>query len=139
MRFHTFILLLFAVFSFSACSDNTDNNSTNNSEKNSSQVIETLNPKDFKKKLTEFSDAQLIDVRTAGEHETGNVENSINIDFRGTDFKEKLATLDKEQPVFVYCQAGGRSSKSAKVCKELGFKKVYDMSGGYSQWSQMTE
>lgn len=149
MRFHTLMILFFAVFSFYACSsgdkntgstaDNGGDKTTNTTPTNTKDIIETISPDEFKQKLEATASAQLVDVRTPGEFEGGNLENSINIDFQGEKFKEQIAALDKEKPLFVYCQAGGRSANSAKVCKELGFKKVYDMSGGYSQWSQMSK
>jgi rhodanese-related sulfurtransferase len=42
--------------------------------------------------------------------------------------------LDKNKPVLVYCAAGGRSASAAKDLKKAGFKKVYDLEGGYDAW-----
>ena len=52
------------------------------------------------------------------------------------DFKEKaFEGLDKSKPVLVYCASGGRSAKSAKIYKEAGFTKVYNLLGGFRAWS----
>jgi len=78
----------------------------------------------------------LIDVRTAKEFEEGTIGSAVNIDFFGEKFKEEMSKLDTERPVFVFCAKGGRSGKASAVCKEIGFKKIYDLNGGYTAWSQ---
>uniref|UniRef100_UPI00404974F6 rhodanese-like domain-containing protein n=1 Tax=Flavobacterium sp. TaxID=239 RepID=UPI00404974F6 len=72
----------------------------------------------------------------AEEHEfsEGHLENALNIDVTADDFDAKVATLDKEKPVMVYCKLGGRSSKAATRLKELGFKNITDLEGGIMNW-----
>lgn len=103
-----------------------------------------------KKKSTSFEDvsveqfqqligkngAQLIDVRTAEEYENGHLKNALLIDYLAADFKTKAFDgLDKTKPVLVYCASGGRSAKSAKIYKDAGFEKVYNLVGGFKAWS----
>jgi rhodanese-related sulfurtransferase len=76
----------------------------------------------------------LIDVRTPGEYSAGHIDGAINIDYFATDFKTQVSSLDLSKPVFVYCQAGGRSGKASKVLFELGATEVYDLIGGYGQF-----
>jgi rhodanese-related sulfurtransferase len=79
-------------------------------------------------------DLQLVDVRTPEEVAEGKIEGAQNIDFRDPKFKEEISTLDKNKPVVVYCGAGGRSGKTSALLQELGFKEIYDLSGGFTQW-----
>jgi rhodanese-related sulfurtransferase len=89
------------------------------------------------KELLSAEGAQVIDVRTPGEVAQGAIEGATNFDFyEQEEFKDKLADLDKEKPVLVYCKSGGRSGKTASMLKEMGFKEVYDLEGGYSNWSK---
>ena len=81
-------------------------------------------------------DILLIDVRTPGEYASGHLENSINIDYKADNFKDLISELDPNQEVYVYCKVGGRSARSAKVMKEMGFKKVYDLKGGIIAWEK---
>lgn len=90
---------------------------------------------EFTRLVVAAPNAQIVDVRTPREYEAGNVEGSVNIDYRSSDFESQLAVLNKEQPVFVYCHSGGRSAKATKVLRAQGFSEVYDMDGGYSKWS----
>jgi rhodanese-related sulfurtransferase len=57
------------------------------------------------------------------------------IDFRAEDFKEHVNALDKQIPVYVYCASGVRSDKAATVLKTQGFKEVYVLDKGLSDWT----
>jgi rhodanese-related sulfurtransferase len=89
---------------------------------------------------TEFSElmkkpgAQLIDVRTAREFSNGFIAGAKNVDYNGDSFEKQIKKLDKNKPVLVYCAAGGRSENAAELLKQLGFKEVYDLIGGYNDW-----
>ncbi len=78
----------------------------------------------------------LIDVRTPEEYGSGHIENSINIDISSDNFKDKIAKLGTDQEVYVYCLKGGRSGKAAKMMRDMGFEKIYDLKGGILQWEK---
>ena len=78
---------------------------------------------------------QLIDVRTPEEYEAGHIEKAINVDFLADDFETAIQKVKMNRPVFIYCRSGGRSGQAAQVMSKLGFKKVYDLKGGYLEWS----
>ena len=88
----------------------------------------------FEKKMS-APNVQLIDVRTPEEFAEGHLPKAVNIDVNSDDFETKVTSLDKEQPVMVYCKMGGRSAKAAEKLKELGFKNITDLDGGFSNWS----
>lgn len=85
----------------------------------------------FNQLLKTKPSAQLVDVRTPKEFANGHLEGAINIDYKNANFSTAIEQLDKSKPVFVYCQAGGRSGKAYKRMKAMGFKEVYDMKEGY--------
>ncbi len=89
----------------------------------------------FNQKLTATPQGQVLDVRTPDEYAQGHLAKSQNLDVKDPIFVQKLVTLDKNKPVFVYCLSGGRSGKAAKLLVENGFKEVYDMQGGFLKWS----
>lgn len=98
------------------------------------QTIKKLDPQSFEKKLNESKEPILVDVRTSGEYAQGHLANAVVIDIYSDDFKSRVAKLDKSKPVFVYCKAGSRSSSAVDVFSDLGFKEIYDLSGGISAW-----
>ncbi|MFN3848606.1 MAG: rhodanese-like domain-containing protein [Spirosomataceae bacterium] len=96
-----------------------------------------LQPKDFVAKVKATKNAQLLDVRTPEEWANGKIASSKCVNFMDTNFKKNLESLDKNKPVFVYCAAGGRSSKAKKVLQEAGFKEIYNLvGGGYQQLAE---
>lgn len=80
---------------------------------------------------------QLIDVRTHAEYENGHIADALNFNINQKEtFLEQISTLDKAKPVYLYCKKGGRSNRAAELLKQRGFKKIYDYSGGYDEWSK---
>jgi rhodanese-related sulfurtransferase len=78
---------------------------------------------------------QLVDVRTPNEYKGGHIKNAVNIDFfNHSNFILSFSKLDKEQPVYLYCRSGNRSQKAARKLDSLGFKKIFDLKGGYMSW-----
>lgn len=78
---------------------------------------------------------QIVDLRTPQElSNTGKIEGAQNINFYNPDFAAQISKLDKSKPVLVYCAAGTRSGQAAVRLSSMGFKKVYDYTGGMSDW-----
>lgn len=102
---------------------------------NSNILDRDLNVEEFNKQI-EGGDVHILDVRTQEEFAEGNIPNSINIDYYSTDFKEKIASLDKSKTYLVYCRSGKRSASSCTIMEELEFKKIYNLLGGYLAWSE---
>ena len=94
----------------------------------------SLSATSFAEKINATDNAVVLDVRTPGEFEKGHLADALNMDWNGSEFESQLATLDKEQPVFVYCLSGGRSAKAVAKLQEEGFTNVYEMPGGMMEW-----
>ena len=103
--------------------------------KEQSHKIAVLNAEAYANAISEKK-VQLVDVRTAKEYKNGHIENAINIDFYNKRvFEDAFNTLNKEQPVYLYCRSGARSMKAARKLVDMGFSKIYDLEGGYRRWS----
>ena len=90
---------------------------------------------DFKNKI-ELTKVRLIDVRTPMEFSQGNINGSVNVDFKNEEeFFNYFNELDKSEPVFLYCRSGNRSKNSAEKLINLGFLKIYDLEGGFIEWN----
>ena len=95
-------------------------------------------------KLSNEDKCTLIDIREKGElDKTGRIENSNHIprgmlefwlDPEGPYFKSKKIDMNKEMVLF--CAGGLRSALAAKSLKEMGFKKVSHIDGGFAAISQ---
>jgi rhodanese-related sulfurtransferase len=81
--------------------------------------------------------AQVLDVRTMDEYNKGHIKNALQANWNDTaEFNYRIAHIDKNKPVYVYCQAGSRSTKANAYLQQLGFKKVMELQGGIIAWKQ---
>lgn len=132
--------IAFGLILFASCSEaQTPSQATNDEPQVDQQapqqevINKVLSPAEYKEML-EKEGIQLVDVRTPGEYSGGYINDAQNIDYMGSDFKTKIAELDKSKTTLIYCASGGRSAKAAAIMKDLGFKEVYDLRGGYNGW-----
>lgn len=83
----------------------------------------------------EKENVQLLDVRTAGEYQSGHIKNAMLADWMNQEqFKDRIQYLDKSKPVLVYCASGGRSGKAAQWLAQNGFTTIENLKGGITQW-----
>ncbi|WP_347373120.1 rhodanese-like domain-containing protein [Aequorivita sp. Q41] len=113
------LVALITVLFFTACQD-----------KSVAQEIHLVSPQEFQEAIISKK-VQLVDVRTPSEFEAGHFENAININIAETYFITEVEKLNLETPIFIYCQSGKRSAKAALILKDVGFKEIYDLKGGY--------
>ena len=94
-----------------------------------------LTADEFEKALSSNVSAQVLDVRTPEEYNSGHIKNSLLADWRDqTEFNRRISYVDKDKPVYVYCLGGGRSSAAAVKMKEMGFQQVFELKGGMNAW-----
>lgn len=78
--------------------------------------------------------AQILDVRTAGEYQSGHIANALQANWLDPkEFKNRTQHLDKSKMIYIYCQSGGRSASAQAALMEAGFK-VVNLEGGMSNW-----
>lgn len=93
-----------------------------------------LPPAGFEKRI-QAEQVQLLDVRTAGEFQSGHLKNSLQADWLDkAQFAERIKYLDKSKPLLVYCASGIRSAAAAKYLQSNGFKEVQNLKGGLTAW-----
>jgi rhodanese-related sulfurtransferase len=97
-------------------------------------MVVNMDANEFKTTYEKVKNAILLDVRTNGEYADGHLVNSKNIDVDNDSWDKNIATLEKSQIYFVYCQGGSRSRVACKRLKELGFTNLYNLSNGIESW-----
>ena len=90
-------------------------------------------PKEIQKVIEE-NETNVIDVRSVPERANGYIKNSICIDVRGMDFEMKLCQLDKNKILILYCRGENRAAVAVSKAESLGFKDVYMIDGGITEW-----
>ena len=77
---------------------------------------------------------QVLDVRTANEFNGGHIKHALHANWLDPkEFADRTQHLDKNLPVYVYCQAGGRSASAQAALEAKGYK-VVNLEGGMSNW-----
>ena len=100
--------------------------------------VKTITP-DEAMKLNSENKCNLIDIRDAVElQKLGAIENSFHIPRGLLEFSihpESVYVqnnqLDLNKETVLFCAAGGRSALAAKTLKEMGFKNVSHIDGGF--------
>ncbi|HJT19964.1 MAG TPA: rhodanese-like domain-containing protein [Nitrospira sp.] len=79
----------------------------------------------------------LVDVRSPEEHATGYIPGTdFNIDFREIKARHQELGARKADHIVVYCQSGHRSNIAAETLADLGYTRVYNVSGSMNAWQE---
>jgi rhodanese-related sulfurtransferase len=79
----------------------------------------------------------LIDVRSPEEHAGGYIPGTdFNIDFREIKARHRELGADHGDHIVVYCQSGRRSGIAAETLADLGYTRVYNVSGSMNAWME---
>ena len=99
------------------------------------QQYQDLGAVDFYIQLNLADHAILLDTRTYREHRRVRIPGAV-LASTTKILGEISDTCDYEQPVFVYCSNGYRSSSACKHLIDRGFVEVYNLKGGLIGWRQ---
>lgn len=134
MKMSIFLTLILSVLTFAGCqSAATQTKTETKTETTRTQKeIAQVSVTEAKKAIEEKKDAQFIDVRTVEEYTGGHAVGAKNLPLDKLD--TELAGLDKDKPVYVICETGRRSQKGSEILQKAGFKDIYNITGGTSEW-----
>ena len=102
------------------------------------KTVNTISPEEALK-LANENKCNLIDIRDEIElKKLGRIENSLHISRGLLEFSihpdspfVQNNQLDLNKELVLFCAAGGRSALAAKTLKEMGFKNVSHVDGGF--------
>lgn len=81
-----------------------------------------------------------IDVRPSRDYLAEHLPGAINAPFSGTTpDSNALASIDRDQPVLVYCDGGYRSRRSLLSLHAAGFTSIYHLHRGLISWKLANE
>lgn len=78
----------------------------------------------------------IIDVRTEEEYQESHIQGAKNIYYSDPDFTSKLESLNKTDPVVVYCTTAIPSGYVLPIMQELGFSTILNLKYGINEWIQ---
>jgi rhodanese-related sulfurtransferase len=95
----------------------------------SKTAVTSMSGTEFKQAFEADTAAVLLDVRTPGEFNGGNIAGAKNIDFYSANFDAEIEKLDKSKTYYVYCRSGARSANACSKMEAIGIKAI-NLSGG---------
>jgi len=96
-------------------------------------MVRAVGAKELKALLDAGTVKELYDVRTPKERDLAKIAGAKLLDDAAVAAIEKLP---RETPLAFHCHSGGRSAAAAEHFLKLGFKTVYNLSGGIDAWSR---
>ena len=82
--------------------------------------------------LMNHQNAVVFDIRPLDAYRNGHIINSIHAS--DTDFEQQRMDKYKQKPIVIVCVKGIRATELSKKLTDNGFKKVYVLSGGITNW-----
>ncbi|MEO8976676.1 MAG: rhodanese-like domain-containing protein [Casimicrobiaceae bacterium] len=76
----------------------------------------------------------LLDLRETKELDGGHLPNALHIPLSQLKDRGGELTRFAARPLIAYCDRGQRSSSAAATLSALGFKEMYQLSGGIRAW-----
>ncbi len=96
--------------------------------------IPAISVADLDERRRRGDDLDLLDVREPHEWEIGRIEGARLAPL--SRFAEAMSTLDSARDVIVYCKSGQRSAKVVRQLQAAGFRRVWNLDGGITRWSE---
>lgn len=81
------------------------------------------------------SNAIVVDIRDAESFKSSHMNTAVNLN--NDNVQDFIASTNKDAPIIVCCYHGNSSKGAAEFLASQGFKDVYSLNGGFSQWSAM--
>jgi len=113
--------------------------------------VRTISPEDAFKLIEQHRDDSkliILDVRPHDEFEIEHIYGAKNLDYDGHEFRRKIVdyvheyqknSIKKhdnpmENIYIIYCRSGVKGEYFMGIMKNLGFKTVYNILGGFVGW-----
>ncbi len=92
-------------------------------------TIHTISKDDFKNNMRK---GQLIDIRKKDDYKLNKIKGARN--FTVGQVSGKHSKLRKDQSIYIYCNNGKKSYRTAKKMSKNGFKNIYILEKGFNDY-----
>jgi rhodanese-related sulfurtransferase len=78
-----------------------------------------------------------LDLRDAADYKQGHIVEALHIP--SAKLAERMAELEKykDRPIVLVCKMGQQAGAAGKQLKANGYERVYKMTGGMMEWSNL--
>jgi adenylyltransferase/sulfurtransferase len=97
-------------------------------------AVPVITPAELNARRARGDDLDLVDVREPHEWDIGRIQGARLAPL--SSFAEALSTIDSARDVVVYCKSGMRSAKAVRQLQAAGYRRVWNLAGGITRWSE---
>ena len=98
--------------------------------------VPEMQPQELKRRLDAGDDIFVLDVREPHEYQICNLQGHL---IPLGDLSKRDHELDSSREIVAHCKMGGRSAKAVEFLRQAGFKKVWNLAGGITAWSDKVD
>lgn len=100
--------------------------------------MEKITVQELENKIENHEDFLLLDVRDPFEQYQANIEYKNHTIIPADQLAGRLDEVEagKSEEIVCMCRAGSRSSESAELLEEHGYKNVKLLAGGVNRWAE---
>jgi len=95
-----------------------------------------ISVEELKQRLDRGDNLFVLDVREPHEYQICNLGGYL---IPLNDLPKRVNELDSSREIVVHCKMGGRSAKAVAFLQQAGFKKVTNVAGGITAWSDRVD
>src|SRR5271166_2815785 len=105
-------------------------------EKPVANGVPEIQVEELKRRLDAKEDLFVLDVREPHEYQICNIGGHL---IPLNDLPKRVNELDSSREIVVHCKMGGRSAKAVAFLQQAGFRKVHNLVGGITAWSERVD
>ena len=95
--------------------------------------VPEITPTELAARLRRGDDLDLVDVREPYELDIARIDGARLVPL--ATLTDALSTLDSARDIVVLCRTGARSAKAVRQLQAAGFRRVWNVVGGITRWS----
>jgi adenylyltransferase/sulfurtransferase len=99
-------------------------------------ALPQLEAEELKRRLDAGDDIFILDVREPREYEIANLGGHL---IPLGELPSRVGELDPSREIVVHCKMGTRSAKAVELLRKAGFRKVKNLAGGITAWSERVD
>jgi rhodanese-related sulfurtransferase len=136
-------IIIVSLVIFAACSKNDQFKTPDEMVEHALKTVQLIKSEALHELMENYEVYTLVDVRQELEHYRGYIPGSVNIPRGSLEFNiadpdfwdaAGLYEPEKDELIILYCHKGQRSTLSAVSLRQLGYKNVRVIDGGYKKW-----
>ncbi len=99
-------------------------------------MIPEISPTELRDRLAQEHPLVLLDVREPHEIEIADLPPAGQHRIPVGELEERMAELDPDSTLVVYCRSGARSGWAVRKLQEAGYGEVWNLKGGVLAWRE---